>query len=183
MIDTLNKCGKRLAVSRIGLRLRQVDFGRRASQMITVALIISFILWRLHGGLALACVMWSLAFVYLGSLPERLKDLTVPWFSVLLGMVCNATVIIANGGFMPVVGLHRGFKPLLPTWIQELPAHHLTFLADQRSLQYCSIGDLFIISGVLLWSIGPRIARLLAPSGETLAEHRKELAARTGRNP
>ena len=136
--------------------------GLRAGQMVTVALIAFGVLWRAHGGLVLACAMWILAFVYMRSLPPRLKRLTVPWFSVLLGMVCNATVVVANDGFMPVVGLRPGLKPALPSWISEVHARHLLVLADQRSLSYCSIGDLLIISGVLLWCIGPRIVGLLA---------------------
>jgi hypothetical protein len=125
----------------------------------TVGLIIVFLLWRLHGGLMLACAMWMLAFAYLRTLPPRLKGLIVPWLSVLLGMVCNALVIISNGGFMPVVGLRPGFKPLLPCWISQVSVReaHLRLLADQRSLQYCSIGDVFLISGVLLWCIGPTL--------------------------
>src|SRR5262249_25801159 len=129
----------------------------------TVGLIIVFLLWRLHGGLMLACAMWMLAFAYLRTLPSRLKGLIVPWLSVLLGMVCNALVIISNGGFMPVVGLRPAFKPLFPCWISQVSVReaHLTILADQRSLQYCSIGDVFIISGVLLWCIGPALLTLV----------------------
>lgn len=93
----------------------------RAGKVVPVALIIFGVLWRLHGGLALACAMWICAFVYMRGLPPRLKGLTVPWFSVLLGMVCNATVVVANDGFMPVVGLRPEVKPLLPSWIAEAP--------------------------------------------------------------
>jgi hypothetical protein len=126
-----------------------------------VALIIFGVLWRSHGGLVPACAMWICAFLYMRSLPPRLKALTVPWLSVLLGMVCNATVVVANEGFMPVVGLRPGLRPLLPSWIPEAAANHFLLLADQRSLYYCSVGDVFIISGALLWCIGPRISGLL----------------------
>jgi hypothetical protein len=123
--------------------------------MLTIALLICSLLWRLHGGLTLACLMWVLLFRYLRNLPPRLKDLPVPWFSVLIGMFCNAMVTIANGGFMPVVGLRQGFRPLLRTWVSQVPGHHLTILADQASLNYCSIGDVLVISGVVVWCIGP----------------------------
>ena len=129
--------------------------------MLTVALIIIALLWRLHGGLALACAMWILAFFYLRSLPPRLKGLPVPWFSVLFGMVCNAVVTISNGGLMPVVGLRQACVPLLKIWILQLPDHHFTFLADQAVLNYCSIGDVFVISGAVLWCIGPSTLVLL----------------------
>ncbi|MGA7925820.1 MAG: hypothetical protein WCA20_07475 [Candidatus Sulfotelmatobacter sp.] len=121
---------------------------------LTVALILASVLWRSHGGLALSCTMWILAFLYMGSLPSRLKTHVVAWFSVFLGLLCNAAVTIANGGFMPVAGLPPSFRPWLPSWCPEIPVHHLLVLADQRSLDYFSVGDVLIISGILLWGVG-----------------------------
>ena len=129
--------------------------------MIAVLLIAFVLLWRIHGGVLCACTMWVLAFLYLLRLPPRLKGLPVAWHAVLLGMVCNALVTVANGGFMPVQGLPSGFKPLLPTWIPAGSAHSLMILADQRALFYFSIGDVFIISGALLWWLGPWLLRLV----------------------
>jgi hypothetical protein len=125
--------------------------------MLIVALAIATLLWRLHGGLTLSCAMWVLAFAYLHTLPPRLKSLRIPWFSVLVGMLCNALVTVANNGFMPVVGLSRGFIPLLRIWIWQTSGQHLTILADQRALNFCSIGDVFILSGAVLWCVGPLI--------------------------
>ncbi len=121
---------------------------------LTVALILASLLWRSHGGLALACAMWILSFLYMGSLPSRLKTQVVAWFSVFFGMLCNATVTVANGGTMPVAGLPASFRPWLPSWSPETSVHHLLLLTDQRSLNYFSVGDVFIISGVLLWGVG-----------------------------
>ena len=121
---------------------------------LAVALILASLLWRSHGGLALACTMWILAFLYMRSLPSRLKTHTVAWFSVFLGLLCNAVVTIANGGIMPVAGLPTSFRPWLPSWCPEIPVHHLLVLADQRSLDYFSVGDVLIISGILLWGVG-----------------------------
>jgi hypothetical protein len=121
---------------------------------LTVALILSSLLWRSHGGLALACTMWILAFLYMRSLPSRLKTHVVAWFSVFFGMLCNATVIIANGGTMPVAGLPASFRPWLPSWSPQTSVHHLLVLTDQSSLNYFSVGDVLIISGVLLWAVG-----------------------------
>lgn len=125
-------------------------------------LIALLLLWRTHGGLVFACAMWVAAFLYMRVLPRRLKSLTVAWLAVLFGMLCNATVTVANDGFMPVRGFPSGFKPLFPIWIPARPANHLVVLADQHALSYCSIGDLFIISGVLLWCVGPWLVGLLA---------------------
>ena len=77
--------------------------------------------------------------------------LSVAWLAVLLGMLCNAMVTVANDGVMPVKGLPSGFKPLFPTWIPARPANHLVVLGDQQSLFFFSIGDVLITSGALLW--------------------------------
>ena len=130
--------------------------------MIVILLIAFVLLWRIHGGVLLACAMWVLAFLYLLRLPPRLKGLPVAWHAVLLGMFCNALVTVANGGLMPLQGLPSGFKPLFPTWIPAGSAHSLVILADQHALFYFSIGDVFIISGALLWWLGPWLLRLVA---------------------
>jgi hypothetical protein len=126
-----------------------------------LVLIALLLIWRTHGGLVLACAMWVMAFLYMRVLPPRLKSLTVAWLAVFFGMLCNATVTVANDGFMPVRGFPLGFKPLFPIWIPAGPADRLTVLADQHALSYYSIGDMFIISGVLLWCVGPSLLRLL----------------------
>ena len=124
-------------------------------------LILVLVLWRTHGGLLFACAMWVAAFLLMRALPPRLKSLTVAWLAVLFGMLCNATVTVANDGFMPVRGFPSSLKPLFPIWIPARSADHLLVLADQHSLSYYSIGDIFIISGVLLWCVGPSLSRLL----------------------
>jgi hypothetical protein len=127
--------------------------------MVAFLLIALLLLWRMHGGLLLACAMWVLAFLYMRRLPPRLKGLPVAWLAVLFGMFCNAIVTVANGGFMPVKGLPSGFRPLFPTWIPARPANYLVILADQHDLFYFSVGDVLIISGALLWFVGPRLLR------------------------
>jgi hypothetical protein len=137
----------------------------------SLLLIALVLLWRTQGGLLFACAMWVLAFVYMRRLPQRLKGLPVAWFTVLLGMLCNAIVTVANDGFMPVTGLPSGFKPLFPSWIPARSASHLVALADQHSLFYFSIGDVLIISGASLWCLGPWLLRsfpqVRTPTGET----------------
>src|SRR5215469_14911893 len=127
--------------------------GRFMRKIVLIVLIALFLLWRTQGGLVLACAMWVLAFLYMRVLPQRLKNHTVAWLAVLFGMLCNATVTVANGGYMPVQGFPAGFKPFFPTWVPALPADLLLALADQHSLSYYSFGDLFVIGGVLLWCV------------------------------
>lgn len=129
--------------------------------MIPFLLIALLLLWRTHGGLVPACAMWVLAFIYMRRLPPRLKGLPVAWLAVLCGMFCNAIVIVANGGFMPVNGIPSGYKPLFPTWVPANSANYLLFLADQHILFYFSIGDILIMSGALLWVLGPWLVRRL----------------------
>jgi hypothetical protein len=129
--------------------------------MVAFLLIALLLLWRMHGGLLLACAMWVLAFLYMRRLPPRLKGLPVAWLAVLFGMFCNAIVTVANGGFMPVNGLPSGYEPLLPTWVPARSANYFVFLADQHSLFYFSIGDVLILSGTLLWFLGPWLLRSL----------------------
>jgi len=140
--------------------------------MVPIVLIVLLLLWRTHGGVLLACAMWVLAFIYMRRLPPRLKGLPVAWLSVLCGMFCNAIVIVANGGFMPVNGIPSDTKPLFPTWVPARSANYLVFLADQHSLFYFSIGDVLIISGTLLWCVGPRLVRWLTQLRAQRAEPR-----------
>jgi len=129
--------------------------------MAAILLIALLLLWRTQGGLLPACAMWVMAFLYMRWLPPRLKGLPVAWLAVLFGMVCNAIVIVANGGFMPVNGIPAGYRPLLPTWVPARSANCLVFLADQHFLFYFSIGDVLIISGTVLWCVGPWLLCLL----------------------
>jgi hypothetical protein len=130
--------------------------------MIAILLVAFVVLWRIHGGVVLACAMWVLAFLYLLRLPPRLKGIPVAWHAVLFGILCNALVTVANGGFMPVQGLPADVKPLFRTWVPGHSAHSLMILADQHALFYFSIGDVFIISGALLWWFGPSLLRATA---------------------
>jgi hypothetical protein len=108
--------------------------------MVPFLLIVLCLLWRTQGGLLFACAMWVLAFLYMRRLPPRLKGLPVAWLTVLLGMLCNAIVTVANGGYMPVAGLPSDVRPLFPTWIPARAANYLVILADQHYLFYFSMG-------------------------------------------
>ena len=77
---------------------------------------------------------------------------------------------LCGAGTFPAIALgrhrvrlsHCTEKPRLvldPTWIPARPANYLVILADQHYLFYFSIGDVLIISGALLWFVGPRLLR------------------------
>jgi hypothetical protein len=80
--------------------------------------------------------------------------LSVAWLAVLLGMLCNAMVTVANDGVMPVKGLPSGFKPLFPTWIPARPANHLVVLGDQQSLFSSALGTCSSLA-VRCFGVGP----------------------------
>ena len=139
-------------------------------KVVVVVLIALLLLWRTQGGLVPACAMWVLAFLFMRALPPRLKNHTVAWLAVRFGLVCNATVTVANGGYMPVQGFPADFKPLFPMWVPARPADHLLVLADRNLLSYYSFGDLFVIGGVLLWCVVlwllPRVREFRPDAGE-----------------
>jgi hypothetical protein len=68
---------------------------------------------------------------------------------VLLGITCNALVTSLNKGVMPSVGIPATFQPAAPIWNVSGKGQWLT-LADQAALYRFSIGDMFLIAGVLM---------------------------------
>jgi hypothetical protein len=69
---------------------------------------------------------------------------------VLLGITCNALVTSLNKGVMPSVGIPATFQPAAPIWNVSGKGQWLT-LADQSALYRFSIGDMFLIAGVLMF--------------------------------
>jgi hypothetical protein len=72
---------------------------------------------------------------------------------VLLGITCNALVTCLNKGVMPSVGIPSTFHPAAPIWDVSGKGHWL-MLADQAALYRFSIGDIFLIAGLLTFLIG-----------------------------
>jgi hypothetical protein len=65
---------------------------------------------------------------------------------VLTGITLNATVILANGGRMPVVDFHSDNYGTL--WQEATADTRFVFLADQPFLGYGSVGDITIGLGL-----------------------------------
>jgi len=72
---------------------------------------------------------------------------------VLLGITSNALVTSLNKGVMPSVGIPSTFQPAAPIWNVSGKGQWLP-LADQAVLYRFSIGDIFLITGFLLFLIG-----------------------------
>ena len=62
---------------------------------------------------------------------------------VLLGITCNALVTSLNKGIMPSVGIPATFQPAAPIW-------NISGKGQWLTLYRFSIGDMFLIAGVLM---------------------------------
>jgi hypothetical protein len=64
----------------------------------------------------------------------------------LAGAAMNATVIIANGGYMPVVGLEEP----MGAWRPADAGSHLLLLADRMAIGGFSPGDVVLMAALLV---------------------------------
>jgi hypothetical protein len=107
-------------------------------------------LWRMTGSMAFCYLFWitTLAWVVHYIIGARVKG----GFFILLGITCNALVTALNKGVMPSVGISTTFQPAAPIWNVSGKGQWL-MLADQVALYRFSIGDIFLIAGVLMFLI------------------------------
>jgi len=82
-----------------------------------------------------------------------------PGFSQLAmaaGILCNAAVTLANGGFMPVSVQWRSRGPARSLWVQRQEGQRLLFLADNFGNRFIrfSVGDVFLFAGLMLSFLG-----------------------------
>ena len=106
----------------------------------------SRILWQRRPGLAACAFFWGLAVVVLLlAWPSGLAQDTFG-----LGVACNASVTLINGGYMPVA-THRKLRgPARSLWVQKQSGQRLGFLADNFGNRFIrfSIGDVFMLAGI-----------------------------------
>jgi hypothetical protein len=102
------------------------------------------------GSMAFCYLFWitTLAWVVHYIIGARVKG----GFLILLGITCNALVTALNKGVMPSVGISTTFQPAAPIWNVSGKGQWL-MLADQVALYRFSIGDIFLIAGVLMFLI------------------------------
>jgi hypothetical protein len=112
--------------------------------------------WQLSPGLIVCALFW-LASLRWGIDCFHETDLAWSRRFMLLSMIglgLNATVTLANGGYMPVLDDTAS----LSVWVAATDAHALLFLADQYA--GVSIGDVCILGGLLgrfvYWCARPR---------------------------
>jgi hypothetical protein len=110
------------------------------------------LLWQRRPNLATCATFWMVAFV-VGLLPW-----STTWSQFVLGagILSNAAVTLANGGFMPVASHRRLRGRARSLWVQREAGQRLLFLADNfgtSSIRF-SIGDALLLAGILLASFG-----------------------------
>jgi hypothetical protein len=69
-----------------------------------------------------------------------------------LGVACNASVTLVNGGYMPVA-THRKLRgPARSLWVQKESGQRLGFLADNFGNRFVrfSVGDVLLLAGIAL---------------------------------
>lgn len=98
----------------------------------------------------LAIIMFS---VMLCIVFRNSKGFLLSWMLTIIGHAMNATVIIANNGYMPVKGFY-GIKDghIGYTLLERV---NLSFLADRFDASWCiySIGDVFLLLAFTLFIV------------------------------
>jgi hypothetical protein len=104
-------------------------------------------LWRTTANMVFCYLFWitTLAWAVRYIIRAKVKG----GLFVLLGITCNALVTSLNKGVTPAVGIPATFQPAAPIWNVSGKGQWLT-LADQAALYRFSIGDMFLIAGVLM---------------------------------
>lgn len=101
-------------------------------------------LWK-HTASPTVCMMFWIAVLLYGVRPLIGRRPNLAIALVLIGVLSNAAVTVANSGVMPA-NMPATFVPASPIW-QPTANHSLLWLSDQRGLNYFSIGDLCLAIG------------------------------------
>jgi hypothetical protein len=120
------------------------------------------VLWRTTASLVFCYLFWitTLAWIVRYIIGAKVTG----GFIVLLGITCNALVTLWNKGVMPSVGISPTFQPAAPIWDTSGKGQWL-MLADQAFLFRFSIGDVLLMTGLLMFLIGT-ILRLHHRTGQ-----------------
>jgi len=121
-----------------------------------VSIIGARVIWQVEPGLSTFLFFIAVFWAILLLPKKRFSDPPPQWGSkfldyssnlapacVLVGILSNMTVILANGGYMPVVGDGDSYS----IWVTATNKHNLLFLADRFA--GFSLGDFFLIGGLI----------------------------------
>ncbi len=116
------------------------------------ALVSARLLWQRRPNLVSCATFWGFAFLMV------LLPWSTTWSQFVLGagILSNALVTLANGGFMPVATHRRLRGSARSLWVQRESGQKLLFLADNFGTNFIrfSVGDVLLVTGVLLASFG-----------------------------
>jgi hypothetical protein len=104
--------------------------------------------WKRTASLPLCLAFWIIVLIWCVR-PIASRRPSAVWVLVLIGVLSNAMVTLANSGVMPANYDVATFIPASPIW-QPAAHRHLLLLSDQRALSYFSIGDLCLLTGSVL---------------------------------
>ena len=132
---------------------------RRESKTLKMILRLSLIValwlaWKRTASLPLCLAFWIIVLIW-AVRPIASRRPSAAWVLVLIGVLSNAVVTLANSGVMPANYDVATFIPASPIW-QPAADRHLLLLSDQRALSYFSIGDLCLLTGsvlALIWNL------------------------------
>jgi hypothetical protein len=138
---------------------------------LTVAL---WLAWKRTASLPLCLAFWIIVLIWCVR-PIATRRPSAVWVLVLIGVLSNAVVTLANSGVMPANYDVATFIPASPIW-QPAADRHLLLLSDQRALSYFSIGDLCLLTGSVLAFILRRRRQADATSSPARDETRRIIA-------
>lgn len=110
-----------------------------------IALLAARLLWQRKPQLGTCALFWAIAVV--AFVPGWSLDISQ--VALGLGIMLNASVTLANGGFMPVAAHRRLQKPARSLWVQRQSGHRLVSLGDNFGNRFIgfSLCDVFLLIG------------------------------------
>jgi hypothetical protein len=111
-------------------------------------IVVLWLAWKRTASLPLCLAFWIIVLIW-AVRPIASRRPSAVWVLVLIGVLSNAVVTLANSGVMPANYDVATFIPASPIW-QPAADRHLLLLSDQRALSYFSIGDLCLLTGSVL---------------------------------
>jgi hypothetical protein len=108
-----------------------------------------WLVWKHTAALLLCVTFWILVLLWAVRPIARLRPSLV-WALVLVGVLSNAVVTLANSGVMPADYSADRFVPASRIWQPATTDRHLLWLSDHRVLDYFSVGDLCLLTGCAL---------------------------------
>jgi hypothetical protein len=109
-----------------------------------LAIIVGRIIWQIRPRMATCVLFWLIVSVDKYADRNILAHNKFEWLAII-GMLCNASVTLVNGGKMPVMG-HRG--TFISVWRKARRNDKLLFLCDR--FKGFSIGDVLILGSIPL---------------------------------